>query len=100
MFETTIDRMMYPTGFETTMKRPVRKWKDRPALTVGQAVTIMRLDWEDICGGTLVARVQVKTADGSLRWVYGSHVEPCRTGNESAMQRLGEIAEEFFARRD
>lgn len=100
MFETTFDRMAYPIGFETTMTRPVRKWRNRPALTVGQEVVIMRLDWEEICKGTFVPRVQVKAKDGSLRWVSGTSVEPCTTGNEAALERIGEIAKEFFARRD
>lgn len=99
-FETTIDRMLYPIGFETTMQEGVRKWKHRPALTVGQKVTIKRLDWDEICKGTYVPRVQVEAADGSLRWVPGSKVEPCMTGNEKAIARLGEIATEFFERRD
>lgn len=100
MFETTIDKMMYPVGFETTIIRPVRKWKTRPALVVGQPVVIVKLDWEDIGGGNLVPRVLVKAKDGSQRWVGGDHVEPCTTGNENALNRLGEIATEFFARRD
>lgn len=100
MFEMTFDRMAYPIGYETTITRPVRKWKNRPALTVGQPVTIVKLDWEEICNGTFVPRVQVKAKDGSLRWVSGTNVEPCTTGNESALKRLGEIADEFFARRD
>lgn len=100
MFETTIDRMLYPIGFQTTMKQAVRKWKNRPALAVGQQVRIRKIDWEEICKGTFVPRVLVEAEDGSMRWVYGSKVEPCNTGNEKALNRIGEIAEEFFARRD
>lgn len=100
MYETTFDRMMYPVGFKTVMNLPVRKWKNRPALEIGQPVTIINLDWEDICGGNLIPRLLVKTEDGAQRWINGSHVEPCTTGNEKAHKRLGEIAEEFFTRRD
>lgn len=100
MFETTIDRMMYPIGFATTIKGAVRKWKHRPALAVGQPVTIRQIDWEEICPGTLVPRVQVEAADGSLRWISATKVEPCMTGNENALARMGEIATEFFERRD
>ena len=99
MFETTFDRMMYPTGFKTTITHAVRKWKDRPALTIGQAVTITRLDWTDEGYGPM-PRVLIETETGAKRWIPGSNVEPCTTGNESAKKRLGEIAEEFFARRD
>ncbi len=100
MFETTFDKMMYPVGFETTMTRAVRKWKDRPPLTEGQSVTIVKLDWKDIGGGNLIPRVLVETEGGSQRWIDGCNVVPCTTGNEKAMGRLGEIAAEFFARRD
>lgn len=100
MFETTFDRMMYPIGFKTTIIHSVRKWKNRPALAVGQAVTIVRLDWQDLGGGNLIPRVEVEAEDGTRRWIDGSSVVSCTTGNEKAMERIGEIAEEFFARRD
>lgn len=99
MFETTFDKMMYPAGFETTIVYRVRKWRNRPALEIGQPVTITRLDWTDN-GYCLVPRVLVETGDGATRWIDASSVEPCKTGNEAAKQRLGEIATEFFARRD
>lgn len=99
MFETTFDRMMYPVGFKTTITRATRKWKDRPALTIGQAVTITRLDWTEEQWG-LSPRVLVETETGAKRWISGSNVNPCTTGNEAACKRLGEIAEEFFGRRD
>lgn len=99
MFETTFDRMMYPAGFKTTMVRAVRKYRDRPALTMGQPVTIKKLDWIDNGYGP-TPRVLVETGTGATRWVDGCNVEPCKTGNEKALKRIGEIAEEFFARRD
>lgn len=99
MFETTIDRMMYPAGYATTIVYAVRKWKHRPALAVGQPVTIKKLDWRDMGYGP-IPRVLVEDDNGAERWINASSVAPCTTGNEKAMVRLGEIATEFFARRD
>jgi hypothetical protein len=99
MFETTFDKMMYPIGFQTTMTQAVRKWRHLPPLAIGQSVTIMKLGWRDIGGGNLIPRLLVKTENGSQRWIE-ANVEPCTTGNEAAHKRLGEIATEFFARRD
>lgn len=100
MFETMFDKMSYPIGFETTVLYPVRKWKHLHALTTGQTVTIMKLDWRDIGGGNLIPRVLVEAEDGAQRWLDGYNVKSCTTGNENAMKRLGEIATDFFARRD
>lgn len=99
MFETTFDKMMYPVGFKTTVEYPIRKWKDRPPLTVGQPVTITQLDWKDNGYGP-IPRILVETEDGKQRWIDASSVVPCRTGNKETMARLNEIATEFFARRD
>ncbi len=101
MFETTIDRAMYDhPGKQTTMTYAVRRYRDRPALAVGQPVTIVRFH-ADSDRYSIKCRVLVRTESGAERWVNGSDVEPIRDpADDAAFARMGEIATEFFARRD
>lgn len=98
MFETTIIRDMYDhPGAQTSIVRPVRKWQDRPALSVGQPVTIVRVRLE-MGRYIMECRILVRTESGVERWVDETKVAPVEhDGNASAYARMGEIASAMLA---
>lgn len=55
-------------GRTTTVKYAVRKYRDRPALAVGDRVTIVRFAQVEDQYGPL-PRLLVRTASGAERWV-------------------------------
>jgi hypothetical protein len=62
-----IDKELYPTGLKTVIEQPTRKWLDRPAMVVGEAVEILQLKWIDNYGP--FPRVLVRKEDGQERWI-------------------------------
>lgn len=96
MFEMQIDRDMYDhPGQTTTMVRPIRKYRDRPALAAGETVTIVRMSFVQEPWG-LLPRVLVRTASDAERWVAGSDITPITGTNPKMYARLGEIASDML----
>lgn len=101
MFELAIDRSMYDhPGKTTTMQYPIRKFRDRGAITAGTEVRILKYVAED-GRYSIESRVLVETLDGSVkRWVPTVKVTPIEGGNEKMFARLGEIAHNILNDRD
>ena len=109
MFELAIDRDMFDhPGKQTTMAYAVRRYQDRPALTVGETVTIVRFHADSDRYG-IKCRVLVRTESGAERWTPTSNINPVPDenldpetieGRASFYARLGEIAAERFAHSD
>ena len=102
IFAGMIDRDMYDhPGKQTVMTRSIRKYQNRPALTAGQTVTIVRMDFREDQYGVW-PRVLVRSDDGE-RWVNGADIEPLTVespGRTAMYARMGEIARETLAYRD
>lgn len=70
-----IDRSLYYPGRTGVMKRRVRKYQDRPALAVGEAVTVLELRHVDNGYGGGFPRVKVESEHGTVRWIDAVDVE-------------------------
>ena len=91
---SALDGDMYDhPGKVTVMKYAVRKYRDRPALKVGESVTIVRMAMlADNYGSR--ARVLVCNNAGLERWVNGTDIEPVQAEISPALKRCLEIASE------
>lgn len=75
MWDYLFDRSLYDhPGADVTMRRAIRRYRDRPALAEGEHVTIVRLKFLDTYYGA-DPRVLVRNAAGAERWIHATDAD-------------------------